>query len=183
MRRISTAILAVVVAHAAASCDETTCDPCPVNEDTGESLCLKWEGAYHGEMIGRGGSCGESTGGAELLEGSIRIDVYGIGPGPEGEATVVTMDMTDSHGNWTTFEGFICDTQDEEPPYSYTFDVFYEETDQQQMFRVNNVLSGLLVEDEAGNPYRLDATYSVAFTDSQNSENSCRMRADVTTER
>ncbi len=183
MRRISTAILAVVVAQAAASCGETTCDPCPVNEDSGESLCLKWEGTYHGEMVGRGGSCADSAGDQELLDGSIRLDVYGIGPGPEGESTLVSVDMTDAEGNWTTFDGYICDTQDEEPPYSYAFDVLYEESDEQQMFSVSNVLSGLLIEDEAGNPYQLNATYSVSFTDSENPENSCSMRADVTTER
>jgi len=181
MRWILSMTLSVLLA-AICGCEDTKCEPCP--EDNGVIVCKVWEGVYYGEMVGQASGCGD----ASALDTDIRVEVSGIEKDPQDEeVTLIEMELTDGDGHWTPFSGYVCNTEDEKEPRTYTFYVTYSETivdENEYQVTLYNIISGFFIEADEKNeaPRHLEANYNISLTVAQEPDANCNMRASLRAE-
>jgi len=173
--------LGMLVVAGAAGCDEGTCEACPTDPNSGDSLCQNAEGAYYGEFSNSSGDCGNP----DMLEGNVRVDVAGIVAGVDENDEPITnieITLTDEHGNNTRFLGTMCDKEQDKAPFLYRFTVFYEETLEIEGLQISNQLSGDFYDENGDTiPESLSGTYTVSLLNVNMPENTCGMQSHLET--
>ena len=186
IRKVSlfVAVMLVAVLGAVGCNDEGVCEPCPANAD-GVPLCKTVEGIYYAELTGESGDCVNP----DVLSGDVRVDVANVAAGTiDGEAdgdpiTAIEITLTDEQGNNTRFKGTICDKTEDQAPFTYRFQVSYDEFLDVENFQINNVISGQFRDEVGGDPpvYTISAVYTVNLGNFEMPENSCSMQASLET--